>query len=136
MPGFEYAIQRTFKNGEEAITMPKTETIDFRSFVKNEWRKESTLKHDLTVVALGGGLFAILAPKVAFAQATDADSFTTIYGALMNIGDWLCVGTITFSGGMWMLGHRSKALELVIGASCGYLLMRHAIDIRDFLKTI
>jgi type IV secretory pathway VirB2 component (pilin) len=124
--------------------MPKTKTYDFRSFVKNEnddWRKPKRVKlrnsELFTLVALGGGLFAMMAPKVAFAQATKADdSFTNIYGVLMTIGDWVCVGVIVFAGGMWMLGHRSKALELLIGACCGYLLMRHAIDVRDFLKTV
>jgi hypothetical protein len=124
--------------------MPKTKTYDFRSFVKNEnddWRKPKRIKRSegevLTFVALGGGMFAVLAPKVAYAQASKADdSFGDIYKVLMSIGDWLCVGVIIFSGSCWMLGHRSKALELLIGACCGYLLMRHAIDIKDFLKTI
>ncbi|MGC4378422.1 TrbC/VirB2 family protein [Fictibacillus sp. Mic-4] len=117
--------------------MAKVETIDFRSFVKNEWRSERKRDHAFKVVALGGGLFAVLAPKLAYAQATKADnSFSNIYSAIMNLADWICVGVLIFAGGMWMLGHRSKALEYAIGCCCGYLLCRHAIDIRDFLKSI
>jgi hypothetical protein len=54
----------------------------------------------------------------------------------MNIVDWLVVGVFVFSGVSWMFGHRSKALELLIGGAAGYILARHAIDIRDFLKTL
>jgi hypothetical protein len=54
----------------------------------------------------------------------------------MNIVDWIVVGVFVFGGVAWMFGHRPKALELIIGGSAGYILARHAIDIRDFLKKL
>lgn len=52
----------------------------------------------------------------------------------MNGFDAGVVLVIIFSGAAWALGHRTKAIEILIGACCGYILARHAVDIRDFLK--
>jgi hypothetical protein len=43
---------------------------------------------------------------------------------------------IIFAGASWGLGNRTKAIEILIGVSCGYILCRHSIDIRNFLKGI
>jgi hypothetical protein len=43
---------------------------------------------------------------------------------------------IIFAGAAWSLGHRSKAIEILIGVCCGLILAQHAVDIRNFLKTI
>lgn len=72
-------------------------------------------------------------PMTAFAAA---DSFGRIYEAVMRAADWGAVLVLIFAGANWMLGHRSKAIEHVLCAVFGYLLIRHAVDIRDFLKTI
>lgn len=72
-------------------------------------------------------------PMTAFAAS---DSFVRIYQAVMNAADWGVVLVLIFAGANWMLGHRSKAMEHVLCAACGYLLIRHAMDIRDFLKSI
>jgi hypothetical protein len=114
--------------------MAKVQTIDFRKFVRNEWR----IKYDLSalkVVALGGNLFAVLAPKTVMAATADA-TFGNVMGAVMNVVDWIVVGVFIFAGVSWMFGHRTKALELIIGGAAGYILARHAVDIRDFLKGI
>ena len=79
----------------------------------------------------------LLTPTLALAAETSAETtFSNIYSAVMRMFDGATVLVIIFAGASWMLGHRSRAIELLIGASCGYLLARHAIDIRDFLKTI
>lgn len=65
-----------------------------------------------------------------------ADTFTDIHSTIMGIFDGGVVIVIIFAGAAWALGHRSKAIELLIGAACGYLLARHAIEIRDYLKSI
>lgn len=70
------------------------------------------------------------------AYASSESTFKNIYNTVMNIFDWGVVLVIGFAGATWMLGHRSKAIELLICAAIGYLIARHAIDIRDFLKTI
>ncbi|OIJ12638.1 hypothetical protein BKP37_12605 [Anaerobacillus alkalilacustris] len=77
---------------------------------------------------------AVVAPEETL---TDAETtFKDIYDAIMGIFDAGVVLVIIFAGAAWALGHRTKAIEIVIGVCCGYLLARHAIDIRDFLKSI
>jgi hypothetical protein len=112
--------------------MAKTRTIDFRSFVKNE------KKHELTIFkigSLGAGVFAVMIPRTALAATADA-TFGNVWSAVMNIVDWIVVGVFIFAGVSWMFGHRTKALELIIGGAAGYILARHAVDIRDFLKAL
>jgi len=86
-----------------------------------------------SVYALLGGLLA-MTPTLAFAESTD--TFNRIWGSLMTGLDYAAALIIVFVGISWMLGHRSKAIELLIAVACGFVLARHAIDIRDFLKTI
>lgn len=73
----------------------------------------------------------LLTPTVAF-----ADTFGDIHNTVMTMFDGGVVLIIIFAGASWALGHRSKAIELLIGVCCGYLLARHAVDIRDYLKSI
>jgi len=69
--------------------------------------------------------------------AADANgTFGNVHGAVMNMFDAGVVLVIIFAGAAWGLGHRSKAMEIIIGVCCGYVLARHAVDIRDFLKGI
>lgn len=79
--------------------------------------------------------FAITVPGIALASDV-GDTFGKIHHSIMNIFDGGVVIVFIFAGAVWGLGHRSKAIELLICASCGYLLARHATDIRDYLKTI
>ena len=74
----------------------------------------------------------LLIPKVALA----ADAFGNIHTTAMAMFDGGVVLIIIFAGASWALGHRGKAIEYLIGASCGYILARHAVDIRDWLRTI
>jgi hypothetical protein len=113
----------------------KLEVIDFRKFMDGKvppvQRKPSYIKPLVLTIAVN----VILVPTIGYAAGSE-DSFVKIYDVILHVGDWLCAGTLSFSGGLWILGHRTKALEYVISASAGYILLRHAIDIRDFLKTI
>lgn len=113
--------------------MKRTETIDFRSFVRNDYKQfdMTTLK----IVSLGGSIFAVMIPRTAMAATADA-TFGRIWPTVLNIVDWICVGVFVFAGVAWMFGHRSKALELIIGGAAGYILARHAVDIKDWLKTL
>ncbi|MEH7521668.1 glycosyltransferase [Bacillus sp. JJ1503] len=114
--------------------MARVQTIDFRKFVRDEWRSPNEIKV-LKIVALGGNLFAVFAPRTVVAATADA-TFGNVWSAVMNVVDWIAVGVFIFAGVSWMFGHRTKALEYVIGGSVGYILARHAIDLRDFLKGI
>jgi hypothetical protein len=87
------------------------------------------------VFTLSAATLCLLLPKIAFAAAVDS-TFGNVHGAIMNGFDAGVVLVIIFAGGAWALGHRSKALEILLGVSCGYILARHAVDIRDFLRGI
>lgn len=122
----------------------KTQTIEFQQFLKKEKYPTGDLLKMLSdknlrkVAVVGGGLMLLLIPKSAFAagKATADQTFGNLWTAVMNIVDWIVVGVFVFGGVAWMFGHRPKALELIIGGSAGYILARHAIDIRDFLKKL
>lgn len=122
----------------------KTQTIDFKQFVSKEKFPTSELlkmledKNLTKIVSVGGGLMLLMVPKSALAatKATADQTFTNLWQAVMNIVDWIVVGVFVFGGVAWMFGHRSKALELLIGGAAGYILARHAVDIRDFLKKL
>jgi hypothetical protein len=122
--------------------MAKTQTLDFRTFVRNDYKRQVTetlaKTKPVKIVAIGAGLVAVLVPKSALAatQVASEPTWTKVFDAAMNIVDWLVVGVFIVAGVSWMFGHRSKALELLIGGAAGYILARHAIDIRDFLKTL
>lgn len=80
---------------------------------------------------------SLLAPLAATPIIVSAaDTFSDIHNTVMTIFDGGVVLIIIFAGAAWALGHRSKAIELLIGVCCGYLLARHAIEIRDYLKSI
>jgi hypothetical protein len=122
----------------------KTQTIEFKQFIRNEKYPTGDLlkmledKNLMKLVSIGGGLMLVMVPKSALAatKASADQTFSNLWHAVMNIVDWIVVGVFVFGGVAWMFGHRPKALELIIGGSAGYILARHAIDIRDFLKQL
>ena len=79
---------------------------------------------------------SLFAPLAATPIIASADTFSDIHSTVMSLFDGGVVLIIIFAGAAWALGHRSKAIELLIGVCCGYLLARHAIEIRDYLKSI
>ncbi len=115
----------------------KTETINFRDFVKDEWQPE--VQSDFEVMSKifvsAGGTAAILLPNTVLASGVSG-AFGNVHEAIMSGFDAGVVLVIIFAGAAWGLGHRSKAIEILIGVCCGYILARHAVDIRDFLKGI
>lgn len=80
------------------------------------------------------GALTVSLPSAVF--AAEPEAFHRIWSSLMIGLDWAAALIIVFAGVAWMLGHRPKSIELLIGVACGFVLARHAIDIRDFLKTI
>ncbi|MGG3652564.1 glycosyltransferase [Bacillus pseudomycoides] len=118
--------------------MTKKETIPFRDFMDGSYKNKKK-KSDIEVIgkvisAVAPALILIL-PKSILAAGLNG-SFGNIHEAVMRGFDAGIVLVIVFSGACWALGHRSRSIELLIGASCGYILARHAVDIRDFLKGI
>ncbi|WP_106494842.1 glycosyltransferase [Lentibacillus sp. Marseille-P4043] len=110
--------------------MNKVQSINFNDFMKGDWKKPSIKRY-----AIGIGAVALLIPKTALASTADG-MFGNVHEAIMNAFDAGVVLVIIFAGAAWGLGHRSKAIEILIGVCCGYILARHAVDIRDFLKGI
>ncbi|MDM5339694.1 hypothetical protein QUF84_21065 [Fictibacillus enclensis] len=111
----------------------KTTTINFRDFLNGD-NGEKKSKSLIKPVLINAAIYVAIAPTIGF--AADPDTFGTLYHTGLKLADWLCVGTLMFGGGMWMLGNRTKALEYVLSTVCGYIVIRHAIDIRDFLARL
>jgi hypothetical protein len=79
----------------------------------------------------------ILFPKEVFAAVPASESsWLEIFNTVLEISDWLCAGIIVYAGVTWMFGNRTKALEFLMGGASGYLIIRHALDIRNWLKTL
>ncbi len=115
--------------------MAKTETIKFNDFVDGSYKKKRVKKDFETItkiITASGAILVMVSPKVAFAATSGMD----LYGDIMKLFDAGVVLVIVFAGAAWTLGHRTKAIEILIGACCGYIVARHAVDIRDFLKGI
>lgn len=85
----------------------------------------------------------ILKPTHVYAQTLSTamtnvndSSWIKIFNMVLNLADWLCVGVIIFAGVTWMFSNRTKAIEQLIGGCSGYLIIRHAKDIQEFLSNI
>ena len=114
--------------------MAKTETIKFGDFMKCN-KKESGMEAVGKVLTATAPALVMIVPKTALA-ATMNGTFGNVHGAIMNAFDAGVVLVIIFAGALWGFGHRPKAIEILIGVCAGYILARHAVDIRDFLKGI
>jgi hypothetical protein len=114
--------------------MKKAETINFRAFMKDDYKKSGVEAVGKVISATAPALVLIV-PRAALAASVNG-TFGNIHESIMNIFDAGVVLVIIFAGAAWGLGHRTKAIEILIGVCCGYILARHAIDIRDFLKSI
>lgn len=118
--------------------MAKVETIKFDEFMRGDWKK-SKIKSDMEVIAkvitASGAATTVILPKAVLAASANS-AFGNVHAAVLQGFDAGVVLVIMFAGASWGFGHRTKAIEILIGVSCGYILARHAIDIRDFLKGI
>lgn len=68
------------------------------------------------------------------AMAPAAGGIMRILDAYVGIASGLCIACVMFGGTAWMLGHRTKAIETLIGASAGLLIIMHAKDYVAWLK--
>jgi hypothetical protein len=120
--------------------MAKTETIKWNDFFSGAYKEpkqsvKEALRDVVGIVSSSGLLYKVISMEAVMAATADA-TFGNVHRAIMAAFDCGAVIIIIVSGGCWSLGHRSKAIEILIGVCCGYVLARHAIDIRDFLKGI
>lgn len=119
--------------------MAKIQTVGtIKEFMTGEWKQpkfeSGTNKYGRLVYAFNAGI--MLADPAIQAMAATDDTFNNLFHSIMNAFDCGVVLVIVFAGACWALGHRTKAIEILIGVCAGYLLARHAIDIRDWLKKI
>lgn len=75
----------------------------------------------------------LFTPTHAFAAS---DTFIRIRDMFMTGADYLFTFVVIFAGASWMLGNRSKAIELIICAASGWLIISHADDLLAILKSI
>lgn len=121
-----------------AILNPKYDFLKADYENPNLCGKQVNTKEDersLTIAkatTISAPAFLLTIPDVTLA----ASSFDNLYPTIMRLFDSAVVLVIVFAGASWALGHRSKAIELLIGVCCGYLLARNAVNIRDFLRTV
>jgi hypothetical protein len=121
----------------EGLYIMKTQTIPFKSFIQGDWKQKSNEgKTVIEILIISGTIVAVTIPKIVLANDGMDGAFGNVHKAIMRGFDAGVVLVIIFAGAAWGLGHRSKAIEILIGVSCGYILARHAVDIRDFLRGI
>lgn len=116
--------------------MKRATTLDWNGFMRGEI-VEVGAKSTVSIVAKTASTVHIaLMPTAVFAAAPGEETWTEIFTTVLNIADWLCVGVIVFSGVTWMFSNRTKAIEFIMGGSIGYVIVRHAVEIRDWLATL
>jgi hypothetical protein len=115
--------------------MAKIEAINFNDFMGGKRREKKDIKVIGKILTTSGAIVVATMPKIVLAAGMDG-TFGNIHGAIMRAFDAGVVLVIIFAGAAWGLGHRTKAIEILIGVCCGYILARHAIDIQQFLKGI
>lgn len=121
----------------------RTETMTINEFmnrdVKRQLPKELRNRKDLKFFSVAAGIWMVFAPQVAGAQVEEETGdmgFDRVVKDFFRVVDWLLVGVIIFAGTSWMFGNRTKGIEMLIGGSSGYLIARHAIEIKDWLKAL
>lgn len=118
----------------------RTQTMSIKEFMSADRKKREAvegLRQVGKVVTMAGGTLGLILPQMASAAPGGIDgTFGNVHSAIMNAFDAGIVLVIIFAGASWALGHRTKAIEILIGVCCGYVLARHAVDIRDMLSKI
>lgn len=114
----------------------RTQTLDWKDFMRGKITPRS--RSNTALVGGASAFLSLLPTNLAMAASSTvaASSWNNIWVTVLSVSDWLCVGVITFAGATWMFGNRSKAIELLIGASSGYLIIRHAVDIKNWLASL
>lgn len=118
--------------------MASTVTLDWNQFMNGEIVKKGEPHKPNTIAKAVSIVHVLFLPRAVLAAAADGGSSTwgEIFETVLNISDWLCGGVIVFAGVTWMFNNRTKAIEHLLGGSIGYIIIRHALDIRDWLRTL
>lgn len=104
---------------------------------RRQWNVQpSTAALTATKVATAVHAAMLPARVMATTVAVDPSGFGGVVKAALDIADWLCVGVIMFAGGSWMFGDRTRAMQHLIGGGVGYIIIRKAYIIQQFLKSL
>lgn len=124
--------------GERVIFMGRVVALEWGAFMAGELTPKQQSNQRLAVARKAAAtIHLLLFPRSAFAAAAGGgDTWAELFSTVLNISDWLCVGIIVFSGVTWMFGNRTKALEFLMGGAAGFIIIQHAVDIRNWLKTL
>jgi type IV secretory pathway VirB2 component (pilin) len=116
----------------------RTETMNFKRFIQEGDYIGKKNKEVYKKITKATTMYVIVGtPKLVFAStAVGNGAFDELYKVFMNIFDGGVVLALVICGGTWAFGWRTQAIERIIYIAAGYVLARHATDIRDFLKTI
>lgn len=118
--------------------MGKVQSMTIHEFMSGSWKRPALTaeikRYGHAFYSVNGIVLVALGESMA--NGSDDATFNNVWSAVMRAFDWGVVLVIAFAGACWGLGHRTKAIEILIGVCCGYILARHAKDIRDFLKGI
>lgn len=117
--------------------MAKIESMSIKAFMRED-HKRPKINNDYVLIGkiIGGAATLLVYTAPTAAAAAGFGGGELLYKDIMELFDRGVVLVIVFAGAAWGLGHRTKALEILIGVCCGYLLARHAVEIRDWLKGI
>ena len=112
--------------------------VEVAEYVNGEYVFTKKKKSKKGVVsALTGVGATVTFPMMALGATEEVNkTFANVHNAVLNAVDSGVVLVIIFAGASWMMGHRSRAIEILIGVACGYLIISHAMNLRDFLKSI
>ncbi|GIM47062.1 hypothetical protein DNHGIG_26110 [Collibacillus ludicampi] len=115
--------------------MGKAVALDWNAFIDGHVvPKNKKSVYPLLQTALG--IHLAFAPTKVLAAGVKASAWANVFSTVLGIADWLCVGVVVFAGATWMFSNRTKALEMLIGGASGYLIIRHAKDIQEWLSQI
>lgn len=116
----------------------KIQTVDWHGFFNEELTKPAGNSTVKVIAKVAGTIHVAMMPTSVFAASVTAgeSTFIEVLATVLGIADWLCVGIIIFAGTTWMFGNRTKAIEFITGGAIGYVIIRHAIDIRNWLKAL
>lgn len=112
-----------FLNLKDNYTPTKTSSPKINDISKNT-TKSNTISR----------IIPLALPLIFVPTFAHAGLFDSLHGEFLKIADILALAVFSFSGVAWMFGHRSKGIEMLFGGLLGYIIVRHAVDIRDYVK--
>lgn len=119
--------------------MKNIQVLEWNSFLKGEVvakKKDNEKLSPIIIKLSASSIVLILMPEVVDAEGLSGSTFSSIFDTVLTVADYACWGTIIYCGGTWMFGNRTKALEILLGTAIGYIIIRHAKDIQEWLAAI